>query len=200
MGPPASAPVVSTEQPEHAANGSGGAVPLAPPKESAGAVGPSASARGVGFDAKTLAGAPPPRTSGNRKPVASPRHRDVLVFESRFESANLRRAVQVANHEYACPPYLPWPLGMPSSPYLPWPLGMPSSPHLPWPLGMPSSPHLPWPLGRYDLILRPDLNTRGHTQWFYFGFANAQRGVTYKFNILNMVHSSAPLPPDHSPC
>ena len=39
----------------------------------------------------------------------------------------------------------------------------------------------------YDLILRPDLNTRGHTQWFYFAFANAQRGVTYKFNILNMV-------------
>ena len=37
------------------------------------------------------------------------------------------------------------------------------------------------------MILRPDLNTRGHTQWFYFAFANAQRGVTYKFNILNMV-------------
>ena len=42
-------------------------------------------------------------------------------------------------------------------------------------------------LYEYDLILRPDLNTRGHTQWFYFAFANAQRGVTYKFNILNCV-------------
>jgi hypothetical protein len=39
----------------------------------------------------------------------------------------------------------------------------------------------------YDLILRPDLNTRGHTQWFYFAFANGKRGVTYKFNILNCV-------------
>ena len=39
----------------------------------------------------------------------------------------------------------------------------------------------------YDLILRSDLNTRGHTQWFYFGVANGRRGVTYKFNILNCV-------------
>ena len=39
----------------------------------------------------------------------------------------------------------------------------------------------------YDLILRPDLNTRGHTQWFYFAFTNAQHGATYKFNILNCV-------------
>jgi hypothetical protein len=39
-----------------------------------------------------------------------------LVFESRFESGNLRRAIQV----YEC---------------------------------------------EYDLILNPDFNTRGHTQW-----------------------------------
>ena len=31
------------------------------------------------------------------------------------------------------------------------------------------------------------MNTCGHTQWFYFAVANGQRGVTYKFNILNMV-------------
>jgi hypothetical protein len=76
------------------------------------------------------------RRSLPRGPV--PLNHDTLVFESRFESGNLRRAVQVSAFEY-------------------------------------------------DLILRPDLNTRGHTQWFYFAVANAQRGVTYKFNILNMV-------------
>ena len=61
---------------------------------------------------------------------------DCLAFESRFESGNLRRAIQISATEY-------------------------------------------------DLILRPDLNTRGHTQWFYFGFAAAQSGVVYKFNVLN---------------
>ena len=44
---------------------------------------------------------------------------DTLIFESRFESGNLRRAIQI------------------------------------------------YP-GEYDLILRPDINTRGHTQWYYF--------------------------------
>lgn len=85
-------------------------------------------------DAKLLSGAPPQR----QPRLTAPLNQDSLVFESRFESGNLRRAVQVSPFEY-------------------------------------------------DLILRPDLNTRGHTQWFYFGFANAQRGATYKFNILNMV-------------
>lgn len=61
-----------------------------------------------------------------------------LVFESRFESGNLRRAIQVYEHEY-------------------------------------------------DLILRPDINTRGHTQWFYFAIRNARRGVRYKLNIINLV-------------
>jgi hypothetical protein len=42
---------------------------------------------------------------------------DTLIFESRFESGNLRRAIQI------------------------------------------------YP-GEYDLILRPDINTRGHTQWY----------------------------------
>ena len=39
----------------------------------------------------------------------------------------------------------------------------------------------------YDLILRPDINTRGHTQWFYFSVSNTIRNVPYKFNIINMV-------------
>lgn len=27
----------------------------------------------------------------------------------------------------------------------------------------------------YDLILRPDINTRGHTQWFFFRMANVRK-------------------------
>ena len=60
-----------------------------------------------------------------------------LVFESRFESGNLRRAIQVYNTEY-------------------------------------------------DLILRPDINTRGHTQWFFFSISNTRKNVHYKINIINM--------------
>ena len=63
---------------------------------------------------------------------------DTLIFESRFESGNLRRAIQVYVNEY-------------------------------------------------DLILRPDINTRGHTQWFYFSIKNMRRGRKYKFNIINLL-------------
>lgn len=59
-----------------------------------------------------------------------------LVFESRFESGNLRRAIQ-------------------SGPY------------------------------EYELILRPDVNTRGHTQWYYFSVANVRKGVEYRFRLVN---------------
>lgn len=62
---------------------------------------------------------------------------ETLVFESRFESGNLRRAIQIYPSEY-------------------------------------------------DLILRPDINTRGHTQWYYFSISNMRRGRRYKFNIINM--------------
>jgi hypothetical protein len=65
-----------------------------------------------------------------------------LVFESRMESGNLRRAIQVYPHEY-------------------------------------------------DLILRPDINTRGHTQWFYFSISNTRRNVPYKLNIINLVKGGA---------
>ncbi|GFR47481.1 hypothetical protein Agub_g9210, partial [Astrephomene gubernaculifera] len=61
-----------------------------------------------------------------------------LVFESRYESGNLRRAIQVYPYEY-------------------------------------------------DLILRPDINTRGHTQWFYFAVSNTRAGCRYKFNIINLL-------------
>ena len=27
----------------------------------------------------------------------------------------------------------------------------------------------------YDLILRPDINTRGHTQWFFFTMSNTRK-------------------------
>jgi hypothetical protein len=63
---------------------------------------------------------------------------DTLIFESRFESGNLRRAIQI----YPC---------------------------------------------EYDLILRPDINTRGHTQWYYFSVGNVRRGRKYKFNLINLM-------------
>lgn len=61
-----------------------------------------------------------------------------LVFESRFESGNLRRAIQVYEFEY-------------------------------------------------DLILKPDYNTRGFTQWYYFRLSNTCAGRTYRFNIINLL-------------
>jgi hypothetical protein len=73
-----------------------------------------------------------------------------LVFESRFESGNLRRAIQV----YRCFEFV-WH----SSSYE----------------------------FEYDLILKWDVNTRGHTQWFYFQVQNMRKGVKYKFNIINLV-------------
>lgn len=61
-----------------------------------------------------------------------------LVFESRFESGNLRRVIQIREHEY-------------------------------------------------DLILKPDYNTRGNTQWYYFSISNTKAGVNYRLNIINMI-------------
>jgi hypothetical protein len=61
-----------------------------------------------------------------------------LEFESRFESGNLRRAIQVYEFEY-------------------------------------------------DLILKPNYNTRGFTQWFYFRVARVLAGRTYRFNIVNLL-------------
>jgi hypothetical protein len=39
----------------------------------------------------------------------------------------------------------------------------------------------------YDLVLQPDLNTRGHTQWFFFALTNAPAGVPLTFNLINLL-------------
>lgn len=61
-----------------------------------------------------------------------------LLFESRFECGNLRRAIQVYEYEY-------------------------------------------------DLILKPDYNTRGYTQWYYFRVSNTRAGKAYRFNVINLM-------------
>ena len=38
----------------------------------------------------------------------------------------------------------------------------------------------------YDLFLRVDSNTKGHTCWYYFTVMNMKPGVKYKFNICNL--------------
>lgn len=37
----------------------------------------------------------------------------------------------------------------------------------------------------YNLLMQNDINTDGHTQWFYFRVLNTRAGHTVKFNILN---------------
>ncbi|XP_031548835.1 cytosolic carboxypeptidase 2-like isoform X2 [Actinia tenebrosa] len=39
----------------------------------------------------------------------------------------------------------------------------------------------------YDLILTTDLYTKRHTQWYYFRVENMVPGVSYKFNIVNLL-------------
>ncbi|KAK3735677.1 hypothetical protein QZH41_011997 [Actinostola sp. cb2023] len=39
----------------------------------------------------------------------------------------------------------------------------------------------------YDLMLKPDLYSKRHTQWYYFRVENMVCGVTYKFNIVNLL-------------
>ena len=38
----------------------------------------------------------------------------------------------------------------------------------------------------YDLVLQNDINTNGHTQWFFFRVGNTRKGAAIKFNILNL--------------
>lgn len=38
----------------------------------------------------------------------------------------------------------------------------------------------------YDLVLQNDINTNGHTQWFFFRVGNTRQGHSVKFNILNL--------------
>ena len=39
----------------------------------------------------------------------------------------------------------------------------------------------------YNLILQNDINSKGHTQWFYFQVQNTRRGMRVKFNLLNFI-------------
>ncbi|ETM49201.1 hypothetical protein, variant [Phytophthora nicotianae P10297] len=50
----------------------------------------------------------------------------------------------------------------------------------------------------YDLVLRPDFNSPGHMQWFYFAVSNIQTpnatpraGQKYRFNIVNLCKSNS---------
>lgn len=61
-----------------------------------------------------------------------------LVFESRFESGNLKQAIQVGEFEY-------------------------------------------------ELVMKPDYNTRNFTQWFYFKVGNTRQYQEYVFHIINFV-------------
>jgi hypothetical protein len=43
----------------------------------------------------------------------------------------------------------------------------------------------------YDLVLNADVNTHGHTQWFYFEVKGLVAGAAYKLNILNMLKTDS---------
>ncbi|CAF3345315.1 unnamed protein product [Rotaria sp. Silwood1] len=43
----------------------------------------------------------------------------------------------------------------------------------------------------YELVLRPDLYTRRHTQWYYFRVQNMIANITYRFRIINLVKKSS---------
>ncbi|XP_074904499.1 cytosolic carboxypeptidase 2 isoform X2 [Buteo buteo] len=95
----------------------------------------SPAPRGSCFTRARIGGAPGPLSSP-AAPLEGPQD-TTLVFESRFESGNLQKAVKVGPYEYV-------------------------------------------------LMLRPDLYTAKHTQWFYFRVQNTRRGPLYRFTIANM--------------
>lgn len=39
----------------------------------------------------------------------------------------------------------------------------------------------------YELVLKTDLYTMRHTQWYYFRVTGAVPGVTYRFRIINLL-------------
>lgn len=39
----------------------------------------------------------------------------------------------------------------------------------------------------YDLYMHPDVNTKGHTQWFYFSVSNIKAGQEVTFTIRNFI-------------
>lgn len=38
----------------------------------------------------------------------------------------------------------------------------------------------------YDLVLQNDINTNGHTQWYFFRVGNTRKGQKIRFNIINL--------------
>jgi hypothetical protein len=42
----------------------------------------------------------------------------------------------------------------------------------------------------YNLLMQNDINTQGHTQWFYFRVQNTRKGHSVKLNIINYVSAS----------
>ena len=43
----------------------------------------------------------------------------------------------------------------------------------------------------YDLLLQNDINTKGHTQWYYFSVSNTRANLKVKFNITNLCKSGS---------
>eukprot|EP00041_Stephanoeca_diplocostata_P020044 m.439842 g.439842 ORF g.439842 m.439842 type:complete len:1247 (-) comp21458_c0_seq11:127-3867(-) len=43
----------------------------------------------------------------------------------------------------------------------------------------------------YDLVLAPDINAIGHTQWFFFSVSGMKVDTTYRFNIVNLEKSNS---------
>lgn len=43
----------------------------------------------------------------------------------------------------------------------------------------------------YDLVLQNDINTNGHTQWYFFRVGNTKLGKKVKFNILNLAKTDS---------
>ena len=39
----------------------------------------------------------------------------------------------------------------------------------------------------YQLLLQVDINTNGHTQWFYFSVGNTRKSNPVKFNLMNFI-------------
>ena len=46
-------------------------------------------------------------------------------------------------------------------------------------------------LQEYDLVLQHDLFTNGNVQWFYFRCGGTRRGLTVRFNLINMKKSGS---------
>ncbi|NXW69910.1 CBPC2 carboxypeptidase, partial [Hirundo rustica] len=118
-------------------NGARGSTPerLRSPQTPTTVSAPPTALQGSCFIRARVGGAPGPLSSP-AAPLEGPQD-TTLLFESRFESGNLQKAIKVGPYEYV-------------------------------------------------LMLRPDLYTAKHTQWFYFRVQNTRREPLYRFTIANM--------------